>query len=63
MKKLSDMDEKATIQLAISALSTAVSMDFKPTEVEVGVANSSGQFKILNEKEIEEHLTTLAEKD
>jgi 20S proteasome subunit alpha 1 len=62
MKKLSDMDENATIQLAITALSQALSMDFKPSELEVGLANKSGLFKILSETELETHLTVIAEK-
>ena len=63
MKKLSDMDENATIQLAITALSQALAMDFKPNELEVGLANKSGLFKILNETEIEHHLTVIAERE
>lgn len=63
LKKKSDADENGTIQLAITALSHALSMDFKPSELEVGVADKSGQFKILTEQQIEQHLNALAEKD
>jgi 20S proteasome subunit alpha 1 len=63
IKKKSDFDANQTIQLAITALSTVLGIDFKPQEIQVGVADASGSFKILSEQEIEQHLTALAEKD
>ena len=63
IKKRSNYDGNHTIQLAMSALSTVLGIDFKPHEIEVGVADITGSFRILTEKEIEQHLTALAERD
>jgi len=63
IKKKSNYDGNQTIQLAISALSTVLGIDFKPNEIQVGVADASGSFRILTEQEVEHHLTAIAEKD
>lgn len=63
IKKRSNFDANQTIQMAISSLSTVLGIDFKPHEVQVGVADASGSFRILTEQEIEQHLTAMAEKD
>lgn len=39
LKKKQNYDHDETIQLAITCLSTVLSVDFKPTEIEVGVVS------------------------
>ena len=63
IKKKADYDKDQAIQLAMTALSSALAIDFKPHEVQVGVADASGQFRILDNHEVEQHLTAIAEKD
>ncbi|TRY63984.1 hypothetical protein TCAL_00798 [Tigriopus californicus] len=64
LKKKSEFSHEETIQTAINCLSTILSADFKPSEIEVAVVSKDQpKFTILNEKEIEEHLTAIAEKD
>jgi len=64
IKKKTDYNEDETIQLAINALSTVLSADFKPTELEVGIVTKKDKrFRTLTEDEIEKHLTVLSEKD
>lgn len=60
LKKKQDYNKNETIQMAIRALSQTVGIDFKPSEIEVGEANSSGIFRALSEAEIEEHLNALS---
>lgn len=63
LKKKTDYDDEGTIQLAISTLSNVLTIDFKPSDLQVGVVDSNSLFRVLSEKEIEEHLTAIAEKD
>lgn len=64
LKKKSDYTEEEAIQLAITCLSTVLAVDFKPSEIELGlVTKDKPEFRVLNEDEIEVHLTAIAEKD
>ncbi|XP_044728756.1 proteasome subunit alpha type-6-like [Chrysoperla carnea] len=64
LKKKQDLNTDEVIQLAISCLSTILSVDFKPNELEIGVVSKDHpNFKILNEQETDVHLTAIAEKD
>ncbi len=59
-----DLNDEETIQMAINCLSTILSADFKPSEIEVGcVSKDQPKFRVLKEAEIDEHLTAISEKD
>lgn len=63
-KYKNNLSEEKTIQLAITCLSNVLAVDFKPNGIEIGVVSKEKpEFTILSEKEIEEHLTKIAEKD
>lgn len=59
-----ELSEEDTIQTAIAALQNVLSADFKPDEIEVAVVSKRNpKFTLLTLEEIEEHLTSLAERD
>lgn len=76
-KKLKNKDHaegtfEEIVELAIAALSTVLSVDFKKGEIEIGVVGApraDGQegtdthFRALSEEEIDERLQAIAEKD
>jgi len=60
------------VELAITALSTVLSVDFKKNEIEIGIVGgprtdgkegTDAQFRALSEEEIDERLQAIAEKD
>jgi len=63
LKKKISYDRDQTIQLAITALSTAVGVEFKSNEIEVGIIDEKRRFEQLKESEIEHHLVVISEKD
>lgn len=64
LKKKQNFDDDEAIQLAISCLSTVLSVDFKPSEIEVAIVTKERpSFHVLNEQELDRHLTAIAEKD
>ncbi|XP_058057471.1 proteasome subunit alpha type-6-like [Anopheles bellator] len=64
LKRKADYGEEESIQLAITCLSTVLAVDFKPSEIEIGlVTKDKPEFRTLTEEEIEVHLTAIAEKD
>merc|ERR1719359_1894533 len=64
VKKKEAMNEADTIQQTIGCLQAVMGMDFKDTDIEVGIVskNRSG-FVRLAEEEIRNHLDAIAEKD
>lgn len=64
LKKKTDFNEDEAVQLAISCLSTVLALDFKSSEIEIGVVSKERPlFRQLNKEEIEKHLNEIAEKD
>lgn len=64
VKKKAALNESETIQQAIGCLQAVMGMDFKATDIEVGVVSKSKRgFYRLAEAEIDSHLTAIAEKD
>merc|ERR1712060_372382 len=64
VKKNLTLTESETIQQAIGCLQAVMGMDFKATDIEVGmVSKSKAGFRRLNETEIDDHLTAITEKN
>lgn len=64
LKKRSDFSEEEAVQLAISCLSTVLAVDFKPSEIEIGVVSKEQPtFRVLNADEIDVHLTAISERE
>lgn len=63
LKNRLELNKNETIQMAISALFNVLNVEFKPNELQVGIAEEGKKFHILTESEIEKHLAILAEKD
>ncbi|KAJ3337707.1 Proteasome subunit alpha type-6 [Gonapodya sp. JEL0774] len=64
LKKAGQMKEEDTVELAITTLSSILSIDFKAAELEVGIATKERpQFRQLSNEEIEVHLQRITEKD
>lgn len=50
--------------MAVSTMQSIFSMDFKPSELEIGVVGGDDEtFRVLSETQIESHLTRIAERD
>lgn len=58
-------DWKQVTELAISTLSTVLSVDFRKNDIEIGIVGMNGdtKFRQLTPEEIDERLVSLAEQD
>ncbi|ORZ08664.1 nucleophile aminohydrolase [Absidia repens] len=64
LKKNPELNMEDTIELAITTLSTVLAVDFKPTEIEVGmVTKDNTDFHTLSVNQIDDHLQRIVEKD
>ncbi|CAK1586555.1 unnamed protein product [Parnassius mnemosyne] len=64
LKKRSELSTDEAVQLAISCLSQVLAVDFKASDIEIGlVTKDNPRFQVLTESEIDRHLTAIAEKD
>lgn len=64
LKKKSEYETDEAIQLAISCLSTVLALDFKSSEIEIGVVTRDNpEFRSLTKEQVEKHLNDIAEKD
>ena len=63
VKKNPNMDTDTTVQCGITCLQSVLSADFRPTEIEVGIAKQGERFVSLTEEQIEKHLTAISERD
>merc|ERR1712159_594198 len=63
-KTTSELDTQATINLAISTLQSTLAMDFKPSDIEVGIVTTENPlFRKLTEDEVDSALIAIAERD
>jgi len=64
VRKKPEYNLNETVELAISCLSSILSADFKPGEIEVGVVTKDEpKFRSLSDTEIDVHLVAIAERD
>lgn len=64
LKSKPKLEGDATVLMCIRTLAHVLQADFKPTEIEIGLASSDNRsFRTLTEAEIEAHLVTLSEED
>ncbi|KAJ1915176.1 Proteasome subunit YC7alpha/Y8 (protease yscE subunit 7) [Tieghemiomyces parasiticus] len=58
------LDAAATVELAVTTLSTVLSSNFKKSEIEVAVVSRDHpEFRVLNEEEIDAELQRIVERD
>jgi len=58
------LNERETVEFAIEALQKVLGVDFKSNQVEVAVCSKGNtKFRSLNEKDIDEFLTAISEKE
>ncbi|RCH77569.1 Proteasome subunit YC7alpha/Y8 (protease yscE subunit 7), partial [Rhizopus stolonifer] len=64
LKKNPELNMEDTIELAITTLSTVLAVDFKASEIEIGVVSKENtDFRTLSTEEIDDHLQRIVEKD
>jgi 20S proteasome subunit alpha 1 len=64
IKAKPNLNEKETIETAITCLQTVVGSDLKATDLEVAIVSKRNPiFRTLSEQEIDAHLTAISERD
>lgn len=63
VEELAGYNADQTMRLAIAALQSVLSADFKSTEIEAVVLQGTQRARTLTEREIDDHLNVLAETD
>ena len=63
VNEFGQMDDQLVVETAIMCLQSALSTDFRGTEIEVGIATGNGKFKSLGDEEIDSHLNSISERD
>ncbi|KAI8828817.1 nucleophile aminohydrolase [Chytriomyces cf. hyalinus JEL632] len=64
LKKEPVLSVEETVELAITTLSSVLSIDFKPTDIELGIVTKDDPvFRALSVAEIETHITRIVERD
>ncbi len=64
LKNNPQLSTSDTIKLAIASLQSVLSVELKPSDVEVGVVSRENpRFRILSSEEVEQHLIEIAERD
>ncbi|KAG1052049.1 hypothetical protein G6F43_005784 [Rhizopus delemar] len=64
LKKNPELNMEDTIELAITTLSSVLAVDFKASEIEIGIVTKENtDFRTLSTEEIEDHLQRIVEKD
>ncbi|KAI8901538.1 nucleophile aminohydrolase [Globomyces pollinis-pini] len=62
LKKNFDLNQNETLELAINTLSSVLSLDFKPADLEIGIVTKENpRFVQLTESDIEAHLNRIIE--
>jgi len=62
VKELDSLDEDCTVEMAIAAMQSVLSTDFKSSEIEVAVVSKGSKFRQLTEEQVEARLTAISEK-
>jgi len=64
LKVQESLDEQSTINLAISTLQTTMGMEFKTSDIEVGIVTvANPKYRTLSEADIDQALIQIAERD
>lgn len=56
-------DHLNTIRKAVDVLQVVLSQDLKPQDIEVGMVQGDGNFRLLSAAEVDDHLTAIHEED